>query len=73
MASLVSGHIRVRSHSELDNAKRSRQDMRVDYGTLTLVFQNNIGGLEVQNPHTKRFQPVKPIVRLVLHPIQLNV
>ena len=47
--------------------------MRVDYGTLTLVFQNNVGGLEVQNPHTKRFQPVKPIVRLVLHPIQLNV
>ena len=43
------------------------QNLHADYGTLTLVFQDNVGGLEVQNPHTKHFQPVKPIVRLVLH------
>jgi isopenicillin N synthase-like dioxygenase len=40
---------------------------RVDYGTLTLLFQDNVGGLEVQNPHTKHFQPAKPIACLVLH------
>jgi isopenicillin N synthase-like dioxygenase len=34
----------------------------VDYGTLTLVFQDNVGGLEVENPHTEHFQPAKPIV-----------
>jgi len=39
----------------------------VDYGTLTLLFQDSVGGLEVENPHTKHFQPAKPIVRLVLH------
>lgn len=38
----------------------------VDYGTLTLVFQDNVGGLEVENPHTRHFQPVKPIVRVFL-------
>lgn len=35
---------------------------RVDYGTLTFVFQDDVGGLEVENPHTKHFQPAKPIV-----------
>ena len=33
-----------------------------DYGTITLLFQDNVGGLEVENPHTKHFQPAKPIV-----------
>ncbi|KAG2152457.1 hypothetical protein BD769DRAFT_1624036 [Suillus cothurnatus] len=32
-----------------------------DYGTLTLLFQDSIGGLEVQNPHTKHYQPASPI------------
>ncbi len=40
----------------------------VDYGTLTLVFQDNVGGLEVENPHTKHFQTAKPIVCVVHHP-----
>jgi isopenicillin N synthase-like dioxygenase len=40
---------------------------RVDYGTLTLLFQDNVGGLEVENPHTRHFQPAKPIVCLILH------
>ena len=39
----------------------------VDYGTLTLLFQDNVGGLEVQNPHTNHFQPAKPIACLVPH------
>jgi len=39
----------------------------VDYGTLTLLFQDSVGGLEVQNPHTKHFQPAKPIVCLIFH------
>ncbi|KAG1822132.1 hypothetical protein EV424DRAFT_1539010 [Suillus variegatus] len=29
--------------------------------TLTLLFQDSIGGLEVQNPHTKHYQPASPI------------
>jgi isopenicillin N synthase-like dioxygenase len=40
----------------------------IDYGSLTLVFQDNVGGLEVENPHTEHFQPAKPIVCVVLHP-----
>ncbi|KAH7887559.1 hypothetical protein F5I97DRAFT_1925999 [Phlebopus sp. FC_14] len=34
---------------------------RADYGTLTLLFQDSVGGLEVQNPHTKHYQPAPPI------------
>lgn len=33
-----------------------------DYGTLTLLFQDSVGGLEVQNPHTGEFVPAIPIV-----------
>ncbi|KIJ56760.1 hypothetical protein M422DRAFT_149016 [Sphaerobolus stellatus SS14] len=33
----------------------------LDYGTLTFVFQDSVGGLEVQNPHTKQFHPATPI------------
>jgi hypothetical protein len=33
-----------------------------DYGTLTLLFQDSVGGLEVQNPHTGEFVPAVPIV-----------
>ncbi|KAI0254767.1 Clavaminate synthase-like protein [Lactifluus subvellereus] len=40
---------------------RARLGAHSDYGTLTLVFQDNAGGLEVENPHTKHFQPAKPI------------
>lgn len=35
----------------------------IDYGTLTLLFQDSVGGLEVQNPHTGDYQPAHPIVR----------
>ena len=33
-----------------------------DYGTLALLFQDDVGGLEVENPHTKQFQPAIPMV-----------
>ena len=38
------------------------EDLWIDYGTLTLLFQDSVGGLEVQNPHTKQYQPAPPIV-----------
>lgn len=40
---------------------QARAGSHTDYGTLTLLFQNSIGGLEVQNPHTKHYQPASPI------------
>ncbi|KAF9464896.1 hypothetical protein BDZ94DRAFT_1161259 [Collybia nuda] len=43
------GQARAGSHSDSD------------YGTLTLLFQDLVGGLEVQNPHTGDFIPATPI------------
>jgi len=40
---------------------QTRAGAHSDYGTLALLFQDNVGGLEVENPHTKQFQPAKPI------------
>ncbi|KAI0700732.1 Clavaminate synthase-like protein [Cytidiella melzeri] len=40
---------------------QARAGAHSDYGTLTLLFQDSVGGLEVQNPHTKEFQPAPPI------------
>ncbi|KIM91132.1 hypothetical protein PILCRDRAFT_1333 [Piloderma croceum F 1598] len=40
---------------------QARAGAHSDYGTLTLLFQDHVGGLEVQNPHTKHFQPASPI------------
>lgn len=40
---------------------QARAASHTDYGTLTLLFQDSIGGLEVQNPHTKHYQPASPI------------
>ncbi len=34
----------------------------IDYGTITLLFQDSVGGLEVQNPNTGEFIPATPIV-----------
>ncbi|KAI0053649.1 Clavaminate synthase-like protein [Auriscalpium vulgare] len=39
---------------------QARAGAHSDYGTLTLLFQDSVGGLEVQNPHTKEFQPAHP-------------
>ncbi|GJE84568.1 clavaminate synthase-like protein [Phanerochaete sordida] len=40
---------------------QARAGAHSDYGTLTLLFQDSVGGLEVQNPHTKEYQPAPPI------------
>ncbi|KAL5530588.1 hypothetical protein ACEPAF_6846 [Sanghuangporus sanghuang] len=40
---------------------QARAGAHSDYGTLTLLFQDSVGGLEVQNPHTGEFHPAVPI------------
>ncbi|KZV71375.1 Clavaminate synthase-like protein [Peniophora sp. CONT] len=45
----------------LRGAGQARAGAHSDYGTLTLLFQDNVGGLEVRNPHTHEYQPAKPI------------
>ncbi|PIL37313.1 hypothetical protein GSI_01006 [Ganoderma sinense ZZ0214-1] len=40
---------------------QARAGAHSDYGTLTLLFQDSVGGLEVQNPHTGQYQPATPI------------
>ncbi|KAH7105489.1 Clavaminate synthase-like protein [Auriculariales sp. MPI-PUGE-AT-0066] len=39
----------------------SRAGAHSDYGSLTFVFQDAVGGLEVQNPHTRNWHPATPI------------
>lgn len=43
---------------------QARAGAHSDYGTLTFVFQDGVGGLQVQNPHTKQYHPATPIVRI---------
>jgi len=45
----------------LKNDGQARAGAHSDYGTLTLLFQDSVGGLQVQNPHTGAFVPAKPI------------
>ncbi|KAI5120937.1 hypothetical protein M0805_002917 [Coniferiporia weirii] len=45
----------------LQKEGRARAGAHSDYGTLTLLFQDSVGGLEVQNPHTGAFQAAPPI------------
>ncbi|EJD01010.1 Clavaminate synthase-like protein [Fomitiporia mediterranea MF3/22] len=40
---------------------QARAGAHSDYGTLTLLFQDSVGGLEVQNPHTGEFLAASPI------------
>ncbi|GJJ07522.1 hypothetical protein Clacol_001724 [Clathrus columnatus] len=47
--------------SILKQEGQARAGAHSDYGTLTFVFQDSVGGLEVQNPHTKEFHPATPI------------
>ncbi|KAG6878590.1 hypothetical protein C0993_003045 [Termitomyces sp. T159_Od127] len=61
-----SGQARAASHSGLFNqftltAYAHVTTWHPDYGTLTLLFQDSVGGLEVQNPHTGSFVPATPI------------
>ncbi|KAI0729449.1 Clavaminate synthase-like protein [Fomitopsis betulina] len=50
----------------LEKEGQSRAGAHSDYGTLTLLFQDAVGGLEVENPHTKQYQPATPILCLSL-------
>ncbi|KXN89520.1 1-aminocyclopropane-1-carboxylate oxidase [Leucoagaricus sp. SymC.cos] len=45
----------------LEGEGQARAGAHSDYGTLTLLFQDSVGGLEVQNPHTGQFIPATPI------------
>ncbi|KAG9315772.1 Clavaminate synthase-like protein [Chiua virens] len=40
---------------------QARAGAHSDYGTITLLFQDSVGGLEVQNPYTQHFQPAHPV------------
>jgi isopenicillin N synthase-like dioxygenase len=37
--------------SDLTSHKRSRINAHSDFGTLTLLFQDSVGGLEIADPH----------------------
>lgn len=45
----------------LEGEGQARAGAHSDYGMLTLLFQDSVGGLEVKNPHTGTFIPAKPI------------
>ncbi|KAF9701017.1 hypothetical protein EKO04_000529 [Ascochyta lentis] len=53
--------------SELQERKRSRINAHSDFGTLTLLFQDSVGGLEIEDPHTPgQFHAVPPVEQAVL-------
>lgn len=53
--------------SELQNNKRSRINAHSDFGTLTLLFQDDVGGLEIEDPHQLgQFRVVEPVEDAVL-------
>ncbi|KAF1949784.1 thymine dioxygenase [Byssothecium circinans] len=63
--------------SHLSHSKRSRINAHSDFGSLTLLFQDAVGGLEIQNPHQGHdaaaaaagsggFRPAPPIAGTVL-------
>ncbi|KAJ3732845.1 hypothetical protein DFJ43DRAFT_282806 [Lentinula guzmanii] len=45
----------------LDGDGQARAGSHSDYGTLTLLFQDSVGGLEVMDPQTGVFVPATPI------------
>ncbi|CAK5275454.1 unnamed protein product, partial [Mycena citricolor] len=47
--------------SLLETEGTARAGAHTDYGTLTLLFQDAVGGLQAQNPHTGLFVPAAPI------------
>lgn len=52
---------------ELQRGKRSRINAHSDFGTLTLLFQDSVGGLEVEDPHQPGvFKSVQPVEDAVL-------
>jgi isopenicillin N synthase-like dioxygenase len=53
-------------NSLLENDGQARAGVHSDYGTLTLLFQDSVGGLEVQNPDTGAFVPANPIPSTII-------
>lgn len=52
---------------QLRNNARSRINAHSDFGTLTLLFQDNVGGLEVEDPHQQGvFRAAPPVEDAVL-------
>ncbi|KAK0206702.1 Clavaminate synthase-like protein [Desarmillaria ectypa] len=45
----------------LEGDGQARAGAHSDYGSLTLLFQDQVGGLEVQDPHTGVYYPATPI------------
>ncbi|TRM68175.1 hypothetical protein BD626DRAFT_480999 [Schizophyllum amplum] len=43
------------------DANQARAGAHSDYGTLTLLFQDQVGGLQVQHPHTGEYIAATPI------------
>ncbi|KAG8965047.1 hypothetical protein FRC03_001002 [Tulasnella sp. 419] len=59
-------NLRLLSYPSIDtrllkSEGQARAGAHSDYGTLTFVFQDQVGGLEVQNPHTKVYHAATPI------------
>ena len=49
------------------SGEKGRLDAHSDFGTLTLLFQDDVGGLEVEHPQRPgTFMPVKPVEGAVL-------
>ncbi|KAF2239467.1 flavonol synthase/flavanone 3-hydroxylase [Viridothelium virens] len=55
------------SEHALLSGEKGRLDAHSDFGTLTLLFQDDVGGLEVERPKDAgKFMPVRPIEGAVL-------